>query len=158
VGFEDRAPTAEELQRMQDLVRQAMEEGAMGVGSSLIYAPAFFAQTDELIGLSRVAAEYGGRYISHIRNEGNQLNEAVDELITIARESDIGAEIYHLKAAGTDNWGKLETVFDQVVAAQAEGLDISANIYTYIAGATGLYAAMPLWVLEGGHDAWVGRL
>jgi len=158
VGYDNRPPTPEELQRMQDLVRQAMEEGAMGVGSSLIYTPAFFAKTDELIALSKVAAEYGGRYISHMRNEGNRLNEAVEELITIARKAGIGAEIYHLKAAGKPNWGKLESVFDQVTAAQAEGLDISADMYTYIAGATGLDASMPAWVQEGGHDAWVARL
>ncbi|HLF31463.1 MAG TPA: D-aminoacylase [Xanthomonadales bacterium] len=158
VGYEDRAPTTEELQRMQDLVRQSMEEGALGLGSSLIYAPAFFAGSGELIALSRVAAEYGGRYISHIRNEGNRLNEAVEELITIAREAGIGAEIYHLKTAGKDNWGKLDSVFDQVAAARAKGLDISADMYTYVAGATGLSAAMPLWVQEGGHDAWVERL
>lgn len=158
LGYEDRPPTPEELLRMQDLVRQAMQEGAMGVGSSLIYTPAFFAKTDELIALSKVAAEYGGRYISHMRNEGNRLNEAVEELITIAREAGIGAEIYHLKAAGKPNWGKLESVFNQVTAAQAEGLDISADMYTYIAGATGLDAAMPAWVQEGGHDAWVARL
>ena len=158
LGYEDRAPTPAELQRMQDLVRQSMQEGAMGVGSSLIYAPANFADTHELIELNRVAAEFGGRYISHIRNEGNSLNQAVAELITIAREAGLGAEIYHLKAAGEDNWDKLESVFDQVEAAHAEGLDISADIYTYIAGATGLYAAMPPWAQEGGHDAWVERL
>lgn len=158
LGYEDRPPTPEELQRMQDLVRQAMEEGAMGVGSSLIYAPAFFAKTDELIALNQAAAPYGGRYISHMRSEGNQFNEAVEELITIAREAGVGAEIYHLKAAGKENWGKLESVFDQVVAAQAEGLDITADMYTYIAGATGLDASMPMWVQEGGHEAWVERL
>ncbi len=158
LGYENRAPTSAELERMQGLVRQAMEEGAMGVGSSLIYAPAFFAQIDELIALNRIAAQYGGRYISHIRNEGNHLNEAVDELITVAREAGIGAEIYHLKASGEENWHKLESVFDQINIAREQGLDISANMYTYIAGATGLYAAMPLWVQEGGHDAWVQRL
>ncbi|HMB60115.1 MAG TPA: D-aminoacylase [Xanthomonadales bacterium] len=158
LGYENQVPNEEQLENMKNLVRQAMEEGAMGVGSSLIYAPAFFASTEELVALNQVAAEYGGRYISHIRNEGNQLNEAVNELITIAREAGIGAEIYHLKAAGEENWGKLQEVFDQVEAARAEGLDITADIYTYIAGATGLYAAMPLWVQEGGHDAWVERL
>jgi len=158
LGYENRAPSDAELERMRGLVKTAMEEGAMGLGSSLIYAPAFFADTNELIELSRVAATHGGRYISHMRNEGNQLNEAVDELITIAREAGIGAEIYHLKAAGEDNWNKLDSVFEQVEAARAEGLDITADMYTYIAGATGLYAAMPLWVQEGGHDAWVERL
>ena len=158
LGYEDRPPTAQELIRMQDLVRLAMEEGALGVGSSLIYAPAFYSDTAELIALNRVAAAYGGRYISHIRNEGNQLLEAVDELITIAREANIGAEIYHLKASGEDNWGKMAEVFKRVESARAEGLDITADMYTYTAGATGLDAAMPPWVQEGGHDAWIARL
>lgn len=158
LGYDDRPPTPEELARMQDLVRHAMEEGAMGVGSSLIYAPAFYSDTAELIALSRVAAEHGGRYISHMRSEGNRLLEAVDELVTIAREAGIGAEIYHLKAAGQDNWDKMEKVFAAVEAARAQGLDITADMYTYTAGATGLDAAMPPWVQEGGHDAWVTRL
>jgi N-acyl-D-amino-acid deacylase len=158
LGYTDRAPNAAELQRMEDLVRAAMEEGALGVGSSLIYAPAFYADTDELIALSRVAAEYGGRYISHIRSEGNGLLEAVDELITIAREAGIGAEIYHLKAAGEQNWGKLEAVFAKIEAARAAGLDITADMYTYTAGATGLDASMPPWVQEGGYEAWAERL
>ena len=158
IGFEDQPPKAEELERMKALVRQAMEEGALGVGSSLIYAPAFYADTGELIELNKVAAEYGGRYISHIRSEGNNLLEAVEELITIAREAGIGAEIYHLKAAGQNNWHKIEDVFARVEAARAEGLDITTDMYTYTAGATGLDAAMPPWVQEGGHDAWVERL
>ncbi len=158
VGYSDRRPSAEELERMQALVRQAMEDGALGVGSSLIYAPAFYADTDELIALSRIAAEYDGMYISHMRSEGNRLLEAVDELITIARESGIRAEIYHLKAAGRSNWGKLNGVIERVNAARAAGLEISADMYTYTAGATGLDAAMPPWVQEGGHDAWVERL
>jgi N-acyl-D-amino-acid deacylase len=158
LGFEDRAPNDEELERMRALVRAAMEEGALGVGSSLIYAPAFYADADELIALCEVAAEYGGRYISHIRSEGNQFVEAVDELISIARASGIGAEIYHLKAAGVDNFDKLETVFQRIEAARAEGLDISADMYTYTAGATGLDAAMPPWVQEGGYEAWAQRL
>ena len=158
LGFEDRAPTPEELERMRALVRAAMEEGALGVGSSLIYAPAFYADADELIALCQVAAEYGGRYISHIRSEGNQFVEAVDELISIAREAGIGAEIYHLKAAGVANFDKLETVFQRIETARAEGLDISADMYTYTAGATGLDAAMPPWVQEGGYEAWAERL
>ena len=158
LGEEDRPPAPEELERMKALVAQAMEEGALGVGSSLIYAPAFYSTTEELIELNKVAARYGGRYISHIRNEGGQLLEAVDELITIAREADIGAEIYHLKAGGKDNWSKMDEVFRKVEAARAEGLDITADMYTYTAGATGLDAAMPPWVQEGGHDAWVARL
>jgi len=158
LGFEDRAPNDEELERMRALVRAAMEEGALGVGSSLIYAPAFYADADELIALCEVAAEYGGRYISHIRSEGNQFVEAVDELISIARASGIGAEIYHLKAAGVANFDKLETVFQRIETARAEGLDISADMYTYTAGATGLDAAMPPWVQEGGYKAWAQRL
>jgi N-acyl-D-amino-acid deacylase len=158
LGYEDRPPTPEELKRMEDLVAEAMEDGALGVGSSLIYAPAFYSTTEELIALNRIAAQYGGRYISHIRSESGQLLEAVDELITIAREAGIGAEIYHLKAAGKENWHKLEEVFQIVEAARAEGLDITADMYTYTAGATGLDAAMPPWVQEGGHEAWVARL
>ena len=158
LGYEDRAPTAEELARMQDLVRAAMEEGALGVGSSLIYAPAFYAGTDELIALARTAGEYGGVYISHMRSEGDRLLEAVDELITIARGAAVPAEIYHLKAAGRDNWSRLDAVIEKVEAARRAGLRITADMYTYTAGATGLDAAMPPWVQEGGHDAWVARL
>ena len=158
LGYEDRAPSPEELARMQGLVRAAMREGALGVGSSLIYAPAFYAQTDELTALARAAGEYGGMYISHIRSEGVRLLEAVDELITIARDAGVPAEIYHLKAAGRENWPKLEQVFRRVEAARAQGLRITADIYTYTAGATGLNAMMPPWVQEGGHDAWVERL
>ncbi|NIR44538.1 MAG: D-aminoacylase [Gemmatimonadetes bacterium] len=158
LGYEDRPPTAEELDRMRDLVRQAMEDGALGLGSSLIYAPAFYASTDELIALAEVAGEYGGMYISHIRSEGNRLLEAMDELVTIARAADVAAEIYHLKAAGQANWDKLDEVFRRVEAARAEGLRITADMYTYTAGATGLDAAMPPWVQEGGHDEWVRRL
>ncbi len=158
VGYEDREPTAEELERMRALVRQGMEEGALGIGSSLIYAPAFYAQTPELIEISKVASEYGGSYISHMRSEGNRLIEAVEELLTIAREADIPAEIYHLKAAGEENWPKMDRVITMVEEARAEGLNITADMYTYPAGATGLDAAMPPWVQEGGHDAWVERL
>jgi N-acyl-D-amino-acid deacylase len=158
IGYEDRPPTEEELGYMQDLVTEAMREGALGVGSSLIYAPANFADTDELIALVRVAAEYGGGYISHIRSEGNRLEEGVQELIKIASVTGAPAEIYHLKAAGKDNFHKLGNVFDLIEAARAAGLPITADMYTYTAGSTGLYATMPLWVQEGGHDAWVARL
>lgn len=143
---------------MQDLVRQAMEEGALGVGSSLIYAPAFYAGTDELVALASAAGEYGGMYISHMRSEGNRLLEAVDEVIEIARRAGVPAEIYHLKAAGEENWGKIDRVVEKIEAARAEGLRITTDMYTYTAGATGLDAAMPPWVQEGGHDAWVERL
>jgi N-acyl-D-amino-acid deacylase len=135
-----------------------MDEGAMGVGSSLIYAPAFYAPTEELVELSKVAAAHQGMYISHMRSEGKRLLEAVDELLRIAREADIRAEIYHLKAGGRENWPKMAEVFSRVEAARAEGLAITADMYTYTAGATGLDAAMPPWVQEGGFDAWVARL
>jgi N-acyl-D-amino-acid deacylase len=158
LGYEDRPPTPQELDKMRQLVRQAMEEGALGVGSSLIYAPAFYAKTDELIELCKVAAEYGGMYISHIRSEGNRLLEAVDELITIAREAKIPAEIYHLKAAGKSNWHKMDAVIKKVEAARTQGLKITADMYTYPAGATGLDAAMPPWVQEGGLKEWINRL
>ena len=158
IGYEDRPPRPEELEEMRSLVREAMEQGAMGVGSSLIYAPASFADTEELTALAQVAAEYGGMYISHIRSEGDRLLEAVDELITIARSANIQAEIYHLKAAGKENWDKLQAVIEKVEAAQKEGLQITADMYNYTAAKTGLDAAMPLWVQEGGHRAWVTRL
>ena len=158
LGYADRPPTSVELASMKSLVAEAMEEGALGVGSSLIYAPAFYSDTEELIALSEVAAGYGGRYISHIRGEGAKLIESVEELITIAREAGIGAEIYHLKAAGRDNWHKLERVFAMIENARASGLDITADMYTYTAGATGLDAAMPPWIQEGGQDVWIERL
>lgn len=158
LGYENRPPTPEELARMQELVRVAMREGAMGVGSSLIYAPAFYAQTYELIALNAAAGEFGGMYISHMRSEGNRLLEAVDELITIAREAGVPAEIYHLKAGGRDNWAKMDQVIARVEAARAEGLRITADMYTYTAGSTGLDAAMPPWAQEGGYDGWVARL
>ena len=158
IGYEDRPPTVDELDRMRDLVRQAMEEGAIGIGSSLIYSPGFYAKTDELIELTKVAAEYGGLYISHMRSEGNALLESVDELLRIARESGIRAEIYHLKAAGQSNWDKLGDVIERVEAARSEGLEITANMYTYTAGSTGLDAGMPPWVQEGGYNAWADRL
>jgi len=158
LGYEDRDPTPAELERMRALVRDAMEDGALGVGSSLIYAPAFYASTEELIALCQVAAEYDGRYITHMRSEGNRLLEAVDEVLRIAREADIAAEIYHLKAAGEENWDKMDQVIAKVDRARGEGLDITADMYTYPAGATGLDAAMPPWVQEGGHDEWVKRL
>ncbi len=158
LGYEDRAPDAEELERMQELVRAAMREGALGVGSSLIYAPAFYADTAELIALNQAAAEFDGKYISHMRSEGNRLLEAVDELIIIAREAGVPAEIYHLKAGGQENWPKMDEVIAKVEAARAEGLRITADMYNYPAGSTGLDAAMPPWVQEGGYDSWAERL
>ena len=158
IGYADRPPTPEELERMKKLVRQAMKQGALGVGSSLIYAPAFYAKTDELIALCKVAAEYKGIYISHLRSEGNTLLEALDELVRIAREARIPAEIYHMKAAGKSNWNKLDQMIERIQAARKAGLKITADMYTYTAGATGLDAAMPPWVQEGGYKAWAERL
>lgn len=158
LGEADRPPNAEELVKMRALVRQAMEEGALGVGSSLIYAPAFYAKTDELIALCKEAAPFRGTYISHMRSEANRLLEAVDELITISREAGVAAEIYHLKAAGSANWPKMDQVIQRIESARAQGLRITADMYTYPAGATGLDAAMPPWVQEGGFDAWRKRL
>jgi len=158
VDYDDRPPTAEEFVRMRALVRTAMEEGALGVGSSLIYAPAFYAGTDELVALCEEAGRFGGSYISHLRSEGNRLLEAVDELIDIARRARVRAEIYHLKAAGEANWPKMAQVIERVESARAQGLAITADMYNYTAGATGLDAAMPPWVQDGGLDEWCKRL
>jgi len=158
VGYEDRAPTPQELDSMKLMVRQAMEEGALGVGSSLIYAPAFYSSTEELIALCKVAAEYDGMYISHMRSEGSRLLESLDELIRIAHEAGIRAEIYHLKESGRDNWDKFDAVVAKVDSSRAAGLHITADMYNYVAGATGLDASMPPWVQEGGYDKWAERL
>ncbi len=158
VGHADRRPAPDELARMKQLVRQAMQEGAMGVASSLIYAPASYADTAELIALAKAAAEYGGMYISHLRNEADTLLEAFDEFLTIARQAGCSAEIYHLKASGRSNWNKLDTFIERIEAARAEGLPITADMYNYEASSTGLDAIMPPWVQEGGHRAWVERL
>jgi N-acyl-D-amino-acid deacylase len=158
VGFEDRAPTDEEMEQMKSMVKKAMEEGALGIGSSLIYAPAFYASTEELIELCKVASAYDGMYISHMRSEGNQLLESLDELIRIANEANIRAEVYHLKMAGTNNWNKFDAVVSKIDSAQAAGLDITTDMYTYTAGGTGLNATMPPWVQEGGYEKWAERL
>jgi N-acyl-D-amino-acid deacylase len=158
IGLEDKKPTSAQLDEMRALVRQEMERGALGIGSSLIYAPAFYASTEELIELCKVAAQYRGKYISHMRSEGNRLLEAVDELIRISREAGIPAEIYHLKAAGQANWPKMDRAIAAVEDARKAGLKITADMYTYTAGATGLDASMPPWVLDGGYDAAYKRL
>jgi N-acyl-D-amino-acid deacylase len=158
LGYTNRAPTAEELERMKGHVRRAMEEGALGIGSSLIYVPASFSTTEELIELCKVAAEHDGIYLTHMRSEGGRFLEAVDETLRIAREAGIRAEIYHLKAAGSGNWPKMAQAIARIEAARAQGLHVTANMYPYVAGATGLSAAMPPWVQEGGLDAWVERL
>lgn len=158
IGEEDRAPTAEELDSMRLMVRQAMEEGALGVGTSLIYPPAFFAKTDELVALCEEAAKYGGSYISHMRSEGNKIFDALEELITIARRANIHAEIYHLKLAGQDNWNKLDSAIRRIERARSEGLDITTNMYTYTAGGTGLTATMPPSLQDGGFAKLRERL
>ncbi len=158
LGSEDRAPTAVEMERMKALARTAMEEGAMGIGSSLIYAPAFYAKTEELIELCKAVSPYGGSYITHMRSEGNRLLEGVDEVLRIASEADVQAEIYHLKAGGAANWYKMDLVIAKIDSARKAGVDIATNMYNYIAGATGLDASMPPWVQEGGYDAWAERL
>ncbi len=157
-GRANRAPSPEELEQMRAIVRKAMDDGAFGIASALIYAPGAYATTDELVELSKVAGEHGGMYISHMRSEGDHLLEAVDELITISREAKLPAEIYHLKAAGVKNWPKMDEVIARVNAARANGQRITADMYTYTAGATGLDAAMPTWVQAGGYEAWRKRL
>lgn len=158
LGYEDRPPSPEEMEHMKKLVRQAMEEGAVGLSSALIYAPAFFADTEELIELCKVVSSYDGLYITHMRSEGGQLLEGVDEVIEIAEKAGINAEIYHLKAAGKDNWYKMDKVIAKIDSARQAGLNITADMYNYQAAGTGLYATMPQWIQEGGHDAWVARL
>jgi N-acyl-D-amino-acid deacylase len=158
IGLVDRAPTPQELKRMQDLVRAAMREGALGVSSALVYSPGIYAKTDELIALARAAGEYGGGYTSHIRNEADQLLEAIDEMIHITREAKVHGEVHHLKAAGQRNWPKMRQAIEKIEAARAAGVPLTANMYSYNASSTGLNATMPPWVQEGGLDAWIERL
>lgn len=158
LGHDDRPPTAQELDAMRADVAQAMEEGAVGLSSALIYAPGCYADTDELIALASVVAEYDGLYISHVRNEGHRLLEALDEFFTILRRANVRGEIYHMKAAGLRNWPLLEQAIAKIEEARANGLDVSADMYTYAASSTGLDAVMPAWVQEGGFDAWRRRL
>jgi N-acyl-D-amino-acid deacylase len=158
LGEKDVDPTPAQLDRMRALVRAAMKEGALGVGSSMIYAPASYAETPELIAITSEAGKCGGMYISHMRSEGNKLLEAIDELIAISRESGAPAEIYHFKQGGEPNWGKLGAAIARVEAARKSGLRITADMYTYPAGATGLDAAMPTWVQSGGLEAWIKRM
>jgi len=158
IGYENRPPTDQEMKNMRNLVRQAMEEGALGIGSSLIYAPAFYSSTEELIELCKIASDYNGMYISHLRSESNQFLEALEELITISEKAGIRAEVYHLKAGGIKNHYKMDQAIARIDAARKRGLDISTDMYTYIAGATGLDAHMPPWVQEGGYNKWVERL
>jgi len=158
LGEKDVDPTPAQLDRMRALVRQAMKEGALGVGSSLIYAPATYAETPELTAITTEAGKCGGMYISHMRSEGNKLLEAIDELVQISKDSGAPAEIYHFKQGGEPNWGKLDAAIAKVEAARAAGQRITADMYMYPAGATGLDAAMPTWVQSGGLEAWTKRL
>jgi N-acyl-D-amino-acid deacylase len=158
IGLGARAATPEQIRAMRELVRREMEAGALGIGSSLIYAPGFYASTEELIELCKEAARYKGIYISHLRSEADRLAEAVDELIRISREAQIPAEIYHLKAAGESNWPKMDAVLQKIEAARREGLKITADMYTYTAGSTGFDACVPPWAREGGYEALFRRL
>ncbi len=158
IGFEDKQPTPEQLEQMRELVRKEMEAGALGIGTSLIYPPAFYAKTEELIELCKVAAKYQGKYISHMRSEGNQLFEALDELLRIAREANIPAEVYHIKAAGKKNWPKEDDLLARIERAQKEGLNVHADMYTYTAAGTGLDACLPPWTEDGGYPALFKRL
>jgi len=158
IGYENRPATKQELETMRSLVRQAMEDGAMGLASALIYVPDCFNSTEELIEMARAAAEYDGLYISHLRSEGNKIERGIDELLTIAQNAGIRSEVYHLKIGGQANWDKIDAVITQLEDARANGLKITADMYPYTAGATGLDASMPPWVQEGGHKAWVERL
>src|SRR5882757_4537392 len=158
IGFEDKQPTPEQLDQMRELVRKEMEAGALGIGTSLVYPPAFYAKTEELIELCKVAAKYQGKYISHMRSEGSRLLEALDELIRISREAKIPAEVYHIKASGRQNWPKLDDLLSRIESAQKEGLKITADMYTYTAGGTGLDASLPPWTEDGGYPALFKRL
>jgi len=155
---ENREPTSQEMDKMKQLVRTAMEEGALGIGSALIYTPGLYASTEELVELCKVVSEYNGMYITHMRSEGDKLLESIDELITIAHEANISAEIYHFKVAGEHNWLKYDSAINKIDSARNTGLKISANMYNYQAAATGLDAAMPPWVQEGGYLEWARRL
>lgn len=158
IGYDNRPPAPEEMTTMKRLAAQAMEEGAIGISSALIYAPASFSKTDELVELCKEVSKYNGMYISHIRSEGDNLLASLDELIKISKNAHIKAEIYHLKAAGTENWYKMDMAIKKIDSARIAGMDITANMYNYTAAGTGLYATMPQWVQEGGQDAWLARL
>jgi dihydroorotase/N-acyl-D-amino-acid deacylase len=155
---ENRAPTGSELDEMRKLVAQAMEDGAVGLSTSLVYAPAFYAKTEELIELAKVAARYGGVYATHMRNESNSIMAALDEAIRIGTEANIPVEVFHLKMAGKPNWGKMRDVVAKIEAVRARGLDITADQYPYVAGATSLGANVPPWAHEGGTAKFLERL
>src|SRR5947207_12433168 len=158
IGFEDKPPTPEQLDQMRELVRKEMEAGALGIGTSLIYPPAFYAKTEDVIELCKVAAKYQGKYISHMRSEGSRLLEALDELIRISREAKIPAQVYHIKASGRENWAKEDALLARIEQAQKEGLKVTANMYSYTAAGTGLDACLPPWTEDGGYPALFKRL
>ena len=158
VGYENRDATNKELKEMEQIVETAMKEGALGIGSSLIYAPADYANTNELIAICKIASKFKGKYISHLRNEGRNVIEALNELITISKKANIPAEIYHLKASRKPNWFLLDSIIKRVERARKEGLKITADVYTYPASSTGLTGVIPTWVQEGGHRAWIERM
>ena len=158
LGHDDVQPNEQQLEEMKNLVRQAMEEGAVGLSTAIIYAPSTYAKTEEFVALAKVAAEYDGIYASHIRNEGDNLLEAIDEFLTVVEQANIRGEIYHLKATGKANWHKMDLAIDRIEAARARDLSVTADMYTYPASSTGLDTTMPPWVREGGHQAWVARL
>ncbi|MFO7847338.1 MAG: D-aminoacylase [Balneolaceae bacterium] len=158
MGYENRTASDEELDQMKELTEQAMREGAVGISSSLLYAPSGYASTDELVELARVASEHGGMYASHIRDEGEDLLPSLDELITIAREADVRSEVYHLKASGEDNWHLMDEAIQMIEDARAEGLAVTADMYNYPASSTGLHVQLPDWVRDGGIDAMIERL
>src|SRR6476659_1717915 len=158
IGLEDKPPTPAQLDQMRELVRHEMEAGALGITTALIYPPAFFAKTEELIELCKVAAKYKGKYTVHMRSEGNQLIEGVQETMRIGREAGLPVEIYHLKALGKDNWPKMDQVIKMIEDARRQGVKITANMYTYTAGGTGLDSSMPPWVFDGGREAAYKRL
>src|SRR5256714_4438473 len=158
IGLEDKPPMPEQLEQMRELVRQEMEAGALGIGTSLIYPPAFYAKTEELIELCKVAVKYQGKYISHMRSEGNRLLQAIDELLRISKEANIPAEIYHIKAAGQPNWGKADAMLAKIEEARKAGLKITADMCTYTAAGTALDASLPPWTEDGGDPALFKRL
>src|SRR5439155_26048162 len=158
IGLEDKKATPEQLREMREVVRREMETGALGIGSALIYAPDTYASTEELIEICKEAARYRGKYISHIRNEGQGLIESVEELLRISREAGIPAEIYHLKASGENNYGKMDRVIDMVNAARRKGMKITADMYVYIASSNAIDSRIPAWAHSGGNEAMYKRL
>jgi N-acyl-D-amino-acid deacylase len=158
IGDVNRPPTADEMRQMEEIVAQAMREGAIGISTSLIYVPAMFSTTEEIINLSRVAAQYGGVYFTHMRDEGEKIDEALDETFRIGREAKIPINIWHLKVGGRANWGRMPHVIERIETARAEGLDVAANVYPYPASSTGLSTLAPNWAMEGGYDDFRKRL